>query len=270
MPAFDEALSAEELQRIVDHIRTFCTSRAWPRGELNLPRALVTEKAFPENEAVVTVGAADGSFSNELLYEQRLGPRSQVEIAVPVEFARDANGDWQKGLGDSAVAVKHALFHSHRKGSIFSLAGELVFSTGKESLGLGKGTTVFEPFLAFGQILPKDGFVQAQVGAELPFDRDVAENEAFFRLALGKTFSQRRWGRAWSPMVELLGARELVSGETATWDILPQVQVTLSKRQHVMANVGVRMPLNKRVGRDTQFLVYLLWDWFDGGLFDGW
>jgi hypothetical protein len=30
------------------------------------------------------------------------------------------------------------------------------------------------------------------------------------------------------------------------------------------------MPVNLREGRSTRFMVYLLWDWFDGGLFDGW
>jgi Cytochrome C oxidase, cbb3-type, subunit III len=44
----------------------------------------------------------------------------------------------------------------------------------------------------------------------------------------------------------------------------------LSRRQHIMVNAGVRIPLTNRAERDTQFLPYLLWDWFDGGLFDGW
>jgi hypothetical protein len=38
----------------------------------------------------------------------------------------------------------------------------------------------------------------------------------------------------------------------------------------VLLNVGLRMPINDRVGRQTQLMVYVLWDWFDGGLFDGW
>jgi hypothetical protein len=37
-----------------------------------------------------------------------------------------------------------------------------------------------------------------------------------------------------------------------------------------MLNIGVRTPLNARSGRPTQLLVYFLWDWFDGGLRDGW
>ena len=48
------------------------------------------------------------------------------------------------------------------------------------------------------------------------------------------------------------------------------MQFTLNTRQHVMANVGVRLPVNARSGRQTQLLVYVLWDWFDGGLLDGW
>ena len=52
MPAFGDALSPEDIALAVSHLRTFCTEAAWPRGDLNLPRAFFTEKAFPENEAV--------------------------------------------------------------------------------------------------------------------------------------------------------------------------------------------------------------------------
>ena len=63
---------------------------------------------------------------------------------------------------------------------------------------------------------------------------------------------------------------ELAEGEQALWDVVPQMQVTLSTRQHIMINVGVRVPVNERDSRRTQVLTYFLWDWFDGGLFDGW
>ena len=71
-------------------------------------------------------------------------------------------------------------------------------------------------------------------------------------------------------MVELLGARELVEGEPAQWDLLPQMQITLSTRQHIRMGVGVRVPLNERGPRPTQVMMYLLWDWFDGPFFGGW
>jgi hypothetical protein len=77
-------------------------------------------------------------------------------------------------------------------------------------------------------------------------------------------------GRAWTPMIEVLGAKEHEDGTKAEWDLLPQIQVTLSTRQHIMLNIGVRVPVNNAGPRATQVMFYLLWDWFDGGLRDGW
>jgi hypothetical protein len=71
-------------------------------------------------------------------------------------------------------------------------------------------------------------------------------------------------------MVELLAERDLVSGARTHWDIVPEVQITLNKRQHVRANIGFRAPLNNTAGRPTQLAFYLLWDFFDGGLREGW
>ena len=239
MPAFGEALTEAEILLTVAYISTFCASGDWPRGELNLPRALVTEKAFPENEAVATTrvgGGASGVMINEVLYERRFGSRNQFEVAVPFVLHETQAGHWTRGLGDVAVTVKRVVFHSLGRGTIMSVAGEAVLPTGKETLGLGKGVTVFEPFVALGQILPRDMFVHGQVGAELPLNRDKAEAEVFWRAAVGITIEQGRFGRAWSPMIEVLRARELKAGVPAEWDLLPQIQVTLNKRQHLMIN----------------------------------
>jgi hypothetical protein len=55
------------------------------------------------------------------------------------------------------------------------------------------------------------------------------------------------------------------------WDVAPQLQVTLSRRQHVMVSGGLRIPVTQRDERHTQVVAYFLWDWFDGGLWrDGW
>jgi mono/diheme cytochrome c family protein len=280
MPAFGEALSTDDLLAIIRHIRTFCSSRAWPRGELNLPRPLVTEKAFPESEAVLTttVGTKGAtSIGNELLYERRLGSRSQFEVIVPLDLQEQTTGDWDGGLGDVAVAIKHVLFHGLDRGAIVSLAAEVTFPTGDDDIGLGGGVTRIEPFIAYGQMLPRNYFLQVQAGSDLSTNTNRAAHEAFWRVTAGRTLFERNFGRAWSPMLELLGAREFGDADDAQpgemdvqWDVVPQVQVSLSRRQHVLVNVGVRVPLNNRDQRGAQLITYLLWDWFDGGLLSGW
>jgi hypothetical protein len=272
MPAFGDALAADELQLILDYIRTFCGVGAWPRGELNLPRALVTGKAYPEDEAVATVtSTAEGSGSvlPTFIYEWRLGARNQVEIAVPVAFTERASGTWAGGFGDVALSAKRAVFHSLGSGTIGSVALEVILPTGNEDQGFGGGTTVFEPYVAVGQLLPSASFVQFQGGVELPVESDRSD-EAFGRIAVGKTFVQGRFGRSWSPMVEVLASSEIEASAVPDWDVVPQLQVSLSRRQHVLMNAGVQLPVNDTESRDTAVIVYLLWDWFDGGLFSGW
>ncbi len=276
MPAFGDAASAEQLKRVIDYIRGFCGNASWPLGELNMPRAMVTEKAYPEDELVYTVGAqvdGPGSITNEIVYERRFGARSQVEVVVPFAFEEqiaDTTGDWQGGIGDVALGAKHALFHSARSGSILSLAAEVKLPTGNEDRGFGTGTTVFEPFVSFGQLLPLNGFLQLQGVLEFPINPDGRQSEGAIRGVVGTTLTQGPWGRAWSPMVEVLAGREFESGAPTHWDIVPQVQVTLNRRQHIMANVAVRIPVNDTATRYPRVLFYILWDWFDGGVFQGW
>ncbi len=280
MPAFGAALSIEELEKAVEYTRTFCRDDRWPRGSLNLPRAMITEKAYPEDEAVITFGADENlkSISGEIVYEQRFGARNQLEIVVPfgwnemmIPGETGPVNDWSSGLGDVAVGVKRAFFHSLKSGYIFSGAAEIILPTGDAAEGLGKDTFVFEPFFSYGQLLPSDFFLHSQLGFEFPFQSKKAENEGFFRMALGRTFTTGGWwGRAWSPMVEVLASKELLAGKDITWDIMPQIQVTLNTRQHIMLNVGIRIPVTDTGNRDFQVMTYILWDWFDGNLFEGW
>jgi hypothetical protein len=279
MPAFGEAMTVSELELAMSHIRTFCRDDAWPRGELNLPRALHTEKAFPEDEAVLTATYTEGAldaFETKITYEQRFGARNQFELVIPlgwletVSLSDPTMTEWRSSVGDIAVGVKRAFWHNHERGAILSVTGEVILPTGDDEAGFGKGTVVFEPFLSYGQLLPANFFLHGQAGFELPLDTDEADRETFLRAAIGRTFTQGPWGRAWSPMVELLGSRDLESGAETSWDVVPQFQVTLNRRQHVMLAVGVRTPMTDSSERDTRYVAYLLWDWFDGGLFDGW
>src|SRR4051812_42980850 len=49
MPAFGDVLTDAEIDRVVQYVHSLCADPGWPRGNLNFPRAFVTEKAFPEN-----------------------------------------------------------------------------------------------------------------------------------------------------------------------------------------------------------------------------
>ena len=272
MPAFGEALSEDEIRLAVSHVRTFCTSRGWPQGDLNLPRALVTEKAYPENEALFTMSIGrepTRNVGNNFIYERRFGARNQYEVNVPFDAQRGEAGAWLHGLGDVAIAVKRAFFHDVERGSIVSFGEEVSLPTGKQSEGLGKGYTVFESFVAAGQMLPHAGFLQFHGGVEIPSDAERAAKEAFWRTVIGKTVTQRST-RRWTPMLEVVGARELESGARAEWDVVPQMQVTVSKRQHVVISGGLQVPVTGRDVRASQFLTYFLWDWYEGGLLDGW
>jgi len=273
MPAMGDALTEEEIQLAIDHIRRFCGDPAWPRGELNLPRPIFTTKAYPEDEIVVDTiwdsTSGNESVTSTFLYEQRFGKRSQVELILPYTW-RETSSGWAHGIDDVGIGLKSALLHDHQRGYIFSPGIEVFLPTGDDSRGIGAGTAVFEPYVAYGQILGRGFFLQAQAGVALPWDGADANEEIFARAAFGRAISEGGYGRRWTPMVELLYADELGDGNAADWDLAPQLQVTLSTRQHVRLGVGARIPLNDTGRRDPRFAVYLLWDWFDGGFFEGW
>src|SRR5262245_690143 len=274
MPAFGEALSSEEIEAALAQIRSFCTDARWPRGELNFPRAMFTEKAYPEDEAVITttmIGEGPDSISHEFVWEQRFGPKNQMELNLPITRADlgEPQG-WQSGTGDLGIGVKHTLRHSLERGAILAVGGELVLPTGDETKGFGNESTVVEAHVLYDKLLPRDAFLQLQGIVEFPTD-SALEAEAVFRAAIGKTWTvDAPFGRTFTPMIETLGSRELESGATTEWDIVPQLQVSLSKRQHVQGAIGIREPVTDRSNRQTELVIYLLWDWFDGGVLEGW
>jgi mono/diheme cytochrome c family protein len=273
MPAFGDALTPEQISKVIKYMRGFCREKGWARGELNLPRAIVTEKAYPEDEVVISsavnVRGAPG-VSNDVIHEQRFGVKNQIEIDVPINFV-DQNHVWHGGVGDTTLGVKRVMFSSLRSGSILSLQGSVIVPTGNRAHGLGTGTTTFETFAAFDQLFPTNTFVQFQMGADLPRHTDIAPQSMFWRTAIGQSFAaDHGLGRLWSPMVEFLADRDLITGATTNWDVLPQMQVTISRRQHIKADLGVRTPVSNTSGRPVQLMFYILWDWQDGKLTEGW
>jgi hypothetical protein len=273
MPSFDRALTPEQIEKVIQYLRHFCREQGWPRGELNLPRALVTEKAFPEDEEVIStsVNARGGpGVESHIIHEQRFGKRNQIEFDVPINF-QDENHVWYGGIGDATLGLKRAFFSNLRAGSIFALQGSLLIPSGNRVRGFGSGTTTFETFAAYDQLFKTNTFIQTQFGADLPRHTDIAPQSVFFNTAIGQIIAtDHRLGRAWTPMMEFIAERDLVDLAKTKWDVLPQMQVTISHRQHIRGDFGVRVPATNTTGRAIQLQLYLLWDWQDGKIDEGW
>ena len=271
MPSFRDALTSEQMDMVIHTLRGFCKEKSWPRGEMNFPRALMTEKAFPEDESVITTGlnvqGAPG-VSNEFAFEKRYGKRNQLEVAIPFSFDH-GTGHWLGGIGDVAIGWKRVLLANLNSGTILSVQGEVVLPTGNRARGFGTGTTAFGSFLSFGtnaarpHLLPNAGRRRSARQS-----RESAQS-VFLRTALGKSFSDNHGlGRLWSPIIEVVASRDLLDGATTDWDVVPQFQVTTSRRQHIRSSLGVSVPVTNTANRPIKLMWYFLWDRADGGLFE--
>jgi mono/diheme cytochrome c family protein len=273
MPSFKQALTPEQINKVIGYLRHFCREQGWSRGELNLPRAIVTEKAYPEDEEVVSTAVnAKGAPGSEthIIHEQRFGKKNQIEVDVPINF-QDENHTWYGGVGDTTFGVKRVLFSNLRRGSIMALQGSVLVPSGNRARGFGSGTTTFETFAAYDQLFRTNTSIQTQFGADLPRHTDIAPQSIFFNTAIGQTImADHGLGRAWTPMLEFLAKRDLMDNAKTNWDLLPQMQVTISHRQHIRGDVGVRVPVSNTAGRAVQLQLYLLWDWQDGKINEGW
>ena len=109
-----------------------------------------------------------------------------------------------------------------------------------------------QPDIALGRIAHLHG------GVGMPVGSDDAYAESFWRVAVGKTIVERRWYRAWSRWLSSSARGRSRRERACFWDAVPQVQVSLSKRQHVLLNVGIRVPVNPQEGRRGTMMTYLL------------
>jgi mono/diheme cytochrome c family protein len=273
MPAFRDLLTPQQIRSVAAYLRTFCRNPRWPRGDFNVAFSQVVEKAFPEDELVLTSAAstrAPGSVENHIIFEKRFWIRTQLEVDIPVVFVERPGASWAGGLGDVSVTGKQVLVANVASGTIVSALAGIIVPTGDMAAGFGTGTTAFEAFILGAQLLPARGYFQYQAGVELPTDPSRLPRSAFWGGTLGTSIPFGRISRIWSPMIGVTGTRDLVSGAPVDWNVVPEVQLTLSALQHVRASVGLNVPVTQRDTRSTQLLAYVLWDMADGPLFQGW
>jgi cytochrome c553 len=272
MPAFGDILTDQQIDDVIAYVRSFCHNTGhYPAGELNLPRALITEKAFPEDELVISTAADAGSpasWTTDIIHEQTFAGRNQIEIDVPINYAVQ-NNNWTSGFGDITIGLKRELFASLSAGSVLSAQAGFLLPSGDSNRGFGAGTPTFEPFLAYDQLLGERNFLQFQLGGDVTFDTNKSPRTLFFRTAAGRSMApDNGLGRLFTPMVEFVGTHTY--GADTDLDLVPQMQVTVSKRQHIRADVGVSAPVNNTSDRKPQVIFYVLWDWAEGAFWNGW
>jgi mono/diheme cytochrome c family protein len=279
MPSFgpkeNPLLSDDEIKKVIGYLRSFCTDDPkWPSGDFNVPRPMFTEKAFPEDELVdfntVNLTSQRG-YNNNLIIEKRLGAITNLEIRFRGNFAKQASGSWFGDVGDTSFEFKRSVVVNNKRGTLVGWGNEITLASGNPRLG-GNGVHRYEQFLTLTQLLPKRTYFLQQVGGEVSiFHRHQSPAEAYTRTMFGKTFlADKSMGRAFSVSNELIAIRKFGPRQAWTLDVVPQAQITVSKRQHMRLGVGVSIPAVNVQSRSTQLVFYWLWDTFDGGLFEGW
>jgi mono/diheme cytochrome c family protein len=245
MPAYGEAATPSQIRAVVRYARSLCGELGWPPGELNFPRAFLVEKAFPENEWVVT----DRGRGQELIYERRVGKRLQVEGVARTVF--DSVGRPFDGV---TLAAKYNLWHDGTRRALASAGLEATPPLGRQDLW------ELEPFLAFGANPGRALVVQGEIVGTWEETQGVT---AFsYRLGVG-----RELGRV-VPMLEAGWTVPLDGARTLS--LYPQMWVQLSRLGHIAASLGAELPAVGPEPRRPRLIAFVLWDFGDAPLFRGW
>lgn len=266
MPAFGEVLTEADIDAVMGYIKTLGGEHDYPDGSLNLFLPVRTKKAFPEDEWVwkqrYTGEDGDNQWKNTLEYEFRIGERWQgvLEVTHETEGGDSEFGHFEPGF-------KYVLQHDKQAGFIFTLGGNL-------GVPLNSGAEwELLPYLAVGKIISDRLTFQGSGRLKASLD-DWDHGSAEFAGILHWVNSPMP--RAFFPGLELVAELPFERGSgpdrksSVQLSVLPQVRIGLSKRGHVAINAGVELPINDTDRYDWRAYAYLIWDFADGGFFDGW
>lgn len=245
MPAFGDAASPAQIRAVVRYARSLCGELGWPPGELNFPRAFLVEKAYPEDEVVLT----DRARGQELIYERRLGRRFQVEASARTVFDGEP-----KSFDGVTGALKYNLWYSLERRALASVGIEATPPLGRQDVWH------IEPFLAFAFAPATTTVVQGEVVGS--WEESAGITALSYRLGVG-----REIGRV-VPMLEA-GWTAPIHGESAL-SMYPQLWVRLSRLGHVAGSVGAELPATGPEPRHPRLIAFVLWDYGDAPLLRGW
>lgn len=266
MPAFGESLNEADINAVLAYIKTLGGAHDYPDGELNLFLPLRTKKAFPEDEWVWKVRYTDhdgsDTWKNTLEYEFRVGERFQGVFEVTHE-----SGGGESEFGHFEPGFKYVLKHDLDQGLIATLGGNL-------GVPLNSGAEwELLPYLAFGRILSDQFTLQGSGRLKLSLE-DSDHSSAEFAGIVHWAYTS--WPQNVFPGLEFVAEVPFERGAGAArkssvqWSAIPQVRIGLNKRGHVAVNLGVELPLNDSDRYDWRAYAFLIWDFADGGFFEGW
>ncbi len=257
MPAFGDKLAAEDIESLARALRALCTDAGWPNGNLNFPRPVTVEKAFPEDEVVFGTSLAHGPGDERMLrldatIEKRLGKRSMVEVTLP-GGASWGTPDGGAEAGDLSLALKHVLFADRQGSQIVSAGLEVTLPTAPAASSLGHGTPLYEPFVAAGLQRGRT-YVQTILSLEFPADRPWDDRELGYGVYVGRDLSAS--STPWTIGAEFTGENRAVA-------ITPQIRKAITRTGALAVGLGVHIPLNERGEEPVCTLFYLAWDFLE-------
>ena len=261
MPAFGTVLSDSDIADVARYVKSLCADPDWVPGELNFPRPLLTDKAFPEQEMIVG-GRFGRNGKNVSEYwgrlEYRVNGRTNIEITSRALSINPNIGPTESGLGDTALSVKRVVAFSPRYRTLASAGVELTLPTGSDRRGLGNGSFVFEPNLRAG--VDWKQFV-VQVAGALAFPARTSDINSEWKLdvAIGRYFFPDPRLQI-TPMIELNTTTRISGpsyGETKS-AILPQVRV---KWLVWALGVGVQAPITRARDFEVRPLFDLVYEY---------
>ncbi len=274
MPAFKDSLSDEEIHLIVAYIKTLAGDHGYPSGDMNFILPIRTKKAFPEDEVVWkfrfqnNIGdTSRDQVRNVLEIEKRFLKRFQFSFELSHTFD-DAIDDNKGNIDQIEPGIKYVLYSSTAHQFITSLGTLVAIKTEEHG-----DSNEFIPYIAAAKRLTDKITFQSTARADLPFDRF---SDGSVELSGVVHWTPSPWPRSLHPGLELVASFPIERGtgsdraDFAQLSLIPQAQIGLSKGGHIALNLGAELPINDTDRYDYKAYLYLIWDFADGGLLQGW
>ncbi|HSR61871.1 MAG TPA: cytochrome c [Gammaproteobacteria bacterium] len=274
MPAFRETLSDNEIRSVVAYIKTLAGDHGYPSGDMNFILPIRTKKAFPEDEVVWKFRYQDDigdvnrdQIRNVLEIEKRFFRRLQLSVELSHSFD-DAIDDNDGNFDQVEPGIKYVLYENPTYRFITSIGTFFAIKTEEHD-----DSDEFIPYIAAAKRLADTLTFQGTARSDLPFDKFSDGN---VELSGVVHWSPSPWPRSLHPGLELVSSFPIDRGEGnsrkefAQLSLIPQAQIGLTRGGHVALNVGAELPLNDTDRYDYRGYIYLIWDFADGGFFQGW